>query len=83
PAAFTRPRGRFRVTARRQRSPGLVNAAGFDYEAWLLAQRVGAVGTVKAGQRLQPASGLDAWRDAWRQRLLAVDAQGRGAALAA
>ncbi|QDR35523.1 DUF4131 domain-containing protein, partial [Pseudomonas aeruginosa] len=39
---------------------GLVNAAGFDYEAWLLAQRVGAVGTVKAGQRLQPASGLDA-----------------------
>ena len=53
-----------------------MNAAGFDYEAWLLAQRVGAVGTVKAGQRLQPASGLDAWRDAWRQRLLAVDAQG-------
>ncbi len=74
-------RWRLAVTLKRPR--GLVNAAGFDYEAWLLAQRVGAVGTVKAGQRLQPASGLDAWRDAWRQRLLAVDAQGRGAALAA
>ncbi len=67
-------RWRLAVTLKRPR--GLVNAAGFDYEAWLLAQRVGAVGTVKAGQRLQPASGLDAWRDAWRQRLLAVDAQG-------
>ncbi|MBF3094243.1 ComEC/Rec2 family competence protein, partial [Pseudomonas aeruginosa] len=74
-------RWRLAVTLKRPR--GLVNAAGFDYEAWLLAQRVGAVGKVKAGQRLQPASGLDAWRDAWRQRLLAVDAQGRGAALAA
>lgn len=74
-------RWRLAVTLKRPR--GLVNAAGFDYEAWLLAQRVGAVGTVKAGERLQPASGLDAWRDAWRQRLLAVDAQGRGAALAA
>ncbi len=58
-------RWRLAVTLKRPR--GLVNAAGFDYEAWLLAQRVGAVGTVKAGQRLQPASGLDAWRDAcWR-----------------
>ncbi|WP_121380764.1 ComEC/Rec2 family competence protein [Pseudomonas aeruginosa] len=74
---------RWRLALTLKRPRGLVNAAGFDYEAWLLAQRVGAVGTVKAGQRLQPASGLDAWRDAWRQRLLAVDAQGRGAALAA
>lgn len=73
---------RWRLVVTLKRPRGLVNAAGFDYEAWLLAQRVGAVGTVKAGERLQPASGLDAWRDAWRQRLLAVDAQ-RGAALAA
>ncbi|HGN0764336.1 TPA: DNA internalization-related competence protein ComEC/Rec2 [Pseudomonas aeruginosa] len=43
-------RWRLAVTLKRPR--GLVNAAGFDYEAWLLAQRVGAVGTVKAGQRL-------------------------------
>ncbi|EVT85287.1 competence protein ComEC [Pseudomonas aeruginosa VRFPA09] len=50
-------RWRLAVTLKRPR--GLVNAAGFDYEAWLLAQRVGAVGTVKAGERLQPASGLD------------------------
>ncbi|MGN2261454.1 hypothetical protein ACLXBB_37045 [Pseudomonas aeruginosa] len=28
-----------------------MNAAGFDYEAWLLAQRVGAVGKVKARRR--------------------------------
>ncbi|KSD16608.1 MULTISPECIES: DNA internalization-related competence protein ComEC/Rec2 [Pseudomonas aeruginosa group] len=74
---------RWRLAVNLKRPRGLVNTAGFDYEAWLLAQRIGAIGTVKAGERLRPASGLDAWRDAWRQRLLAADTQGRGGALAA
>jgi len=47
----------------------------------LLAQRIGATGTVKEGERLAPAQW--AWRDAIRQRLLAVDAQGRSGALTA
>jgi competence protein ComEC len=66
------------------RSPlGSANPRVFDYEAWLLAQRIGALGSVKAGKRLQPAAGLSAWRDQLRQRLLRVDAFGREGALAA
>ncbi|MDF5984335.1 ComEC/Rec2 family competence protein [Pseudomonas aeruginosa] len=74
-------RWRLAVTLKRPR--GLVNAAVSTTRPGCWRSGSGAVGKVKAGQRLQPASGLDAWRDAWRQRLLAVDAQGRGAALAA
>mgnify|MGYP006152509375 CR=1 FL=1 len=40
-----------------------------------------ATGSVKDGERLAPAR--NAWRDAVRQRLMAVDAQGREAGLAA
>jgi competence protein ComEC len=66
------------------RSPyGSVNPQVFDYQAWLLAQRIGALGTVKAGERLQAATGIAAWRDQLRRRLLAVDAFGRQGALAA
>ncbi|BCQ60460.1 hypothetical protein PBOI14_22100 [Pseudomonas sp. Boi14] len=60
---------------------GLLNPQGFDYQAWLLARRIGATGTVKAGQLLAPAP--QAWRQGLRQRLLEVEAQGRGAGLAA
>ncbi|MBB2496412.1 DNA internalization-related competence protein ComEC/Rec2 [Aquipseudomonas ullengensis] len=74
---------RWRLAVRLKRPQGLVNPQGFDYEAWLLAQRIGATGTVKQGERLSPAGGLSAWRDALRQRLLAVDAHGRQGALAA
>ena len=56
-----------------KRPAGLVNPDAFDYEAWLLAQRIGATGTVVDGQLLAPARA--AWRDAIRQRLLAVDAR--------
>ncbi|MGF6089353.1 DNA internalization-related competence protein ComEC/Rec2 [Pseudomonas sp. 18173] len=72
---------RWRLAVKLKRPVGLLNPQAFDYQAWLLAQRIGATGTVKAGERLAPARW--AWRDGIRQRLLAVDAQGRGGALTA
>ncbi len=79
PAVRSGERWRLAVTLRRP--SGLLNFHGFDHEAWLLAQRIGATGSVKDGERLTPAR--HAWRDTVRQRLLAVDAQGREAGLAA
>jgi competence protein ComEC len=72
---------RWRLAVKLKRPVGLLNPQAFDYQAWLLAQRIGATGTVKAGERLAPAQW--AWRDGIRQRLLAVDAQGRSGALTA
>lgn len=74
---------RWRLAVKLKRPHGMANGAGFDYEAWLTAQRIGATGSVKDGQRLEVSSGPRAWREAWRQRLLAVDAHGRSGALAA
>ena len=71
----------WRLAVKLKRPVGLLNPQAFDYQAWLLAQRIGATGTVKAGERL--ASARWAWRDGIRQRLLAVDAQGRSGALTA
>ncbi|OCR24766.1 competence protein ComEC [Pseudomonas syringae] len=72
---------RWRLAVKLKQPGGLVNPHAFDYEAWLLAQRIGATGTVVDGQLLSAAS--FGWRDALRQRLLAVDAQGREGELAA
>ncbi|WP_095048626.1 DNA internalization-related competence protein ComEC/Rec2 [Pseudomonas sp. Irchel s3h9] len=72
---------RWRLAVKLKRPSGLRNPEAFDYEAWLLAQRIGATGTIKDGQRLSEARW--AWRDSIRQRLLSVDAQGRNGALAA
>lgn len=72
---------RWRLAVKLKRPVGLLNPDAFDHEAWLLAQRIGATGTIKDGQRLSEARW--AWRDSIRQRLLAVDAQGRAGALAA
>jgi competence protein ComEC len=72
---------RWRLAVSLKRPSGLLNFHGFDQEAWLLAQRIGATASVKDGERLAPAR--NAWRDSVRQRLLAVDAQGREAGLAA
>jgi competence protein ComEC len=72
---------RWRLAVKLKRPVGLLNPQAFDYQAWLLAQRIGATGTIKQGERLAPAQW--AWRDAIRQRLLAVDAQGRNGALTA
>ncbi|MBK5352010.1 DNA internalization-related competence protein ComEC/Rec2 [Pseudomonas sp. TH41] len=72
---------RWRLAVKLKRPAGLLNPHAFDYDAWLLAQRIGATGTIKDGQRLTEARW--AWRDGIRQRLQAVDAQGRTGALAA
>ncbi|MFS2159606.1 DNA internalization-related competence protein ComEC/Rec2 [Pseudomonas sp. Pseusp122] len=71
----------WRLAVKLKRPAGLINPHSFDYTAWLLAQRIGATGTVVDGERLSEARG--GWRDAIRQRLLAVDAQGREGGLAA
>ncbi|PTR29719.1 DNA internalization-related competence protein ComEC/Rec2 [Pseudomonas sp. GV085] len=72
---------RWRLAVKLKRPVGLLNPQAFDYQAWLLAQRIGATGTVKEGERLAAAQW--AWRDGIRQRLLAMDAQGRSGALTA
>ncbi|MBD1550348.1 DNA internalization-related competence protein ComEC/Rec2 [Pseudomonas typographi] len=73
-------RWRLAVTLRAPR--GQVNPGGFDHEAWLLAQRIGAVGAVKDGHRLaEAASGR--WRGALGERLRQVDAFGYEAVIAA
>ncbi|MDQ0126450.1 competence protein ComEC [Pseudomonas lini] len=71
----------WRLAVKLKRPAGLLNPHAFDYDAWLLAQRIGATGTVKDGIRLKEARW--AWRDGIRQRLQAVDAQGRTGALTA
>ncbi|MCM2319918.1 MAG: DNA internalization-related competence protein ComEC/Rec2 [Pseudomonas sp.] len=73
----------WRLAVRLKRPRGQVNPHAFDYEAWLTARRIGATGTVKAGERLDVAEGPSGWRDSLRHRLLAVDARGREGTLAA
>lgn len=72
---------RWRLAVTLKRPKGLLNPQGFDYQAWLLAQRVGATGSVKDGQLITSAT--YAWRDGLRQRLLSTDANGRAPWLAA
>ena len=74
---------RWRLAVQLRSPVGTVNPHVFDYEAWLLAQRIGALGSVKAGKRLQPASSVLGWRDQLRQRLLQTPAFNREGALAA
>ncbi len=71
----------WRLAVNLRRPQGLLNPHGPDQEATLLARRVGATGTVKAGTR--QGEEASSWRDGLRQRLLATDAHGREAALAA
>ncbi|MCQ4263599.1 DNA internalization-related competence protein ComEC/Rec2 [Stutzerimonas stutzeri] len=74
---------RWRLAARLKRPRGLVNPQSFDYEAWLLARRIGATGSVKAGERLSSPAATDGWRDRLRARLMAIPASGRQGAVAA
>lgn len=74
---------RWKLAATLKRPRGLINPHSFDYEAWLLARRIGASGTIKAGERISQATSEVAWRDRLRQRLVAVDAAGRSGAIAA
>ncbi|MCK1793632.1 ComEC/Rec2 family competence protein, partial [Pseudomonas violetae] len=46
---------RWRLAVKLKRPVGLLNPHAFDYDAWLLAQRIGATGTVKAGEKLADA----------------------------
>ncbi|MBD9612706.1 DNA internalization-related competence protein ComEC/Rec2 [Pseudomonas sp. PDM02] len=71
----------WRLAVKLKRPAGLLNPHAFDYDAWLLAQRIGATGTIKDGERLREARW--AWRDSIRQRLQTVDAQGRTGVLIA
>ena len=63
---------RWRLAVKLRQPYGQVNPGGFDHEAWLLSQRIGATGSVKDGQRLQETAG--SWRGRVRERLLAADA---------
>jgi len=72
---------RWRLAVKLKRPAGLANPGAFDYQAWLLAQRIGATGTVADGQLLIPAT--SPWRETIRQRLIGVDAFGRQGGLAA
>ena len=74
---------RWRLAARLKRPRGLVNPHAFDYEAWLLARRIGATGSVKAGERLFAPRSVNSWRDRLRLRLMEVSASGRQGAIAA
>jgi len=73
----------WRLAVTLKRPHGTVNPASFDYEAWLLAQRIGGSGTVKQGERISAAQGFAAFRDDIRQKLLSTPAYGRGGGLAA
>ncbi|TVP91680.1 MAG: DNA internalization-related competence protein ComEC/Rec2 [Pseudomonadaceae bacterium] len=63
---------RFEATLRRPR--GMSNPGSFDYEAWLFAQQIGGLASIRGGERLADAQpGLfDGWRSDLRQRLLGV-----------
>ncbi len=45
---------RFEATLRRPR--GLSNPGGFDYETWLYAQNIGALASIRAGERVSAGS---------------------------
>ncbi|HZJ92351.1 MAG TPA: DNA internalization-related competence protein ComEC/Rec2 [Thiopseudomonas sp.] len=60
---------RWRLAVRLKRPDGSLNPHGFDYQAWLFAKRLGATGSVKAGQRLAVGQGLHHWREMIRERL--------------
>lgn len=60
---------RWRLAVRLRRPTGLLNPYGFDYQAWLFAKRIGATGSVKAGQRLAVGQGLHHWREQLRERI--------------
>ncbi|MDY0250969.1 MAG: DNA internalization-related competence protein ComEC/Rec2 [Pseudomonas sp.] len=63
---------RWRLAVRLKRPDGVLNPHGFDYQAWLFAKRIGATGSVKAGQRLAAGQGVDYWREQLKRRLQRV-----------
>ena len=66
------PGERWQLLVKLKRPRGFVNPGGFDYQAWLMRQGIGATGYVRhadGNQRLEPAVG--ALVDRWRYRLFA------------
>ncbi|MDY7218003.1 DNA internalization-related competence protein ComEC/Rec2 [Denitrificimonas sp. JX-1] len=74
---------RWRLAVRLKSPDGSLNPYGFDYQAWLIAQRLGATGSVKAGQRLAVGRGLHHWREQVRSRLYQLAPEGAQGVLAA
>jgi competence protein ComEC len=57
PVPELHPGERWELTVRLRRPHGNANPEGFDYEAWLLEQRLRATGSVRAGRMLEPFVG--------------------------
>ncbi|MEH6389858.1 MAG: DNA internalization-related competence protein ComEC/Rec2 [Pseudomonas profundi] len=61
---------RWQFEANLRRPRGMSNPGGFDYEGWLYAQEIGALGSIRQGQLLeQPALRLNGLRSRIRHRL--------------
>ena len=73
----------WRVAVKLRTPDGSVNPQSFDYSAWLLGKRVGATGTVKAGEKKAGASVLASARNNLRQHILQTSAHEREGAVAA
>ena len=74
---------RWRLAVKLKSPEGNINPQAFDYSAWLLAQRVGATGSVKAGTRLSASAPVLDWRDRLREKMQRVPAAGREASVIA
>ena len=91
PAVSPRAGERWRLTLRLKQPHGFANPGGFDYEGWLFANGIRAVGYVRpqpAGERLSAPATLGARITALRQNLVerihaAVPDAGAAAVLAA
>ena len=59
----------WQLTVRLRAPRGMRNPGTFDYEAWLYAQGIGAVGSVRGGQRIAAAPPLGQWRDRLHRHL--------------
>jgi competence protein ComEC len=62
----------WRFEARVRRPRGMSNPGAFDYEAWLYAQGIGALASIRSGQRLDGLrhGGVDGTRTFVRDRIL-------------
>lgn len=62
----------WRFEARLRRPRGMSNPGAFDYEAWLYAQGIGALASIRGGHRMSTPrdGGIDGMRSDLRDRLL-------------
>jgi len=69
PSRRLEPGSRWRMDLRLTPPAGRDNPGGFDYERYLLAHRIGAMGSVRGQPRLLNNDSSDRWLDRQRQRL--------------